>query len=563
MLIEQIKELYNHEDYSELEQLLTRTPKLELIQVFSNSENKFLLQLLMKISPSVSAEVFLKLSKETQHMIVHELSYIQFKHIANELLDNDAEELLNPDIFNEILLKAKTENRNDKLVEIIDKFENKEFSSIKPILSKLEPVDIAEIFNECNDEKVSVLFRLLPKDLASEVFVEMDSDNQEMLIKSFTDKELETIINDLFVDDTVDIIEEMPSNVVTRILKVTEPEARATINRLLKYPKDSAGSIMTTEFVTIKKDITVHEALKKIRQQAINKETIYTCYVTDEKKHLIGIISAKDLILHEPTDIINSFMDTNVISASTKTDREEVSNMLSKYDMLAIPIVDDENRINGIVTIDDAIDVIKEEANEDIGNIAHIGTSEKPYLQTNPFKICFTRFPWLFLLLISATFTGLIINTYEGTLNSLSPLLFACVPMLMGSGGNAGSQASATIIRALSLDEVEFKDILKVIWKELRVGLMLAFALSICCFIKLQLIDNLIFGYDYNFTICLAVSASLFFTICISKIVGASLSLIAKKLKLDPAVVASPFIATIVDAVSLIIYCNISVMLLS
>lgn len=563
MLIKQIKELYNHEDYNELEQLLTRTSKLELVQAFSELDNSFILQLIVKISPSASAEIFMKLSKETQHMIVNELNYIQFKHIANELLDNDAEELLNPDIFNEILLKAKTENRNDKLVEVIDKFENKEFSSIKPILSKLEPVDIAEIFNECDKDKVSILFRLLPKDLASDVFVEMDSDNQEMLIKSFTDKELEIIINDLFVDDTVDIIEEMPSNVVTRILKVSEPEARTTINRLLKYPKDSAGSIMTTEFVTIKKDITVHEALKKIRQQAVNKETIYTCYVTDDKKHLIGIVSAKDLIMHEPTDIVNSFMDTNVISASTKTDREEVSNILSKYDMLAIPIVDDENRINGIVTIDDAIDVIKEEANEDIGNIAHIGTSEKPYLQTNVFKIFITRFPWLFLLLISATFTGLIINTYEGTLNSLSPLLFACVPMLMGSGGNAGSQASATIIRALSLDEVEFKDILKVIWKELRAGIILALSLAICCFIKLQLIDNLIFGYDYNFTICLAVSASLFFTICISKIVGASLSLIAKKIRLDPAVVASPFIATIVDAVSLIIYCNISVLLLS
>lgn len=556
MTIEQIKELYNQENYREIEELLSKTSKTKLIQTFNKMDKEFLLDLYPKLSPDVSAQIFLKLTKELQLFLVNELSYVEFKHIANELLDSNAENILSKDVFNEIILKAKAEIRNEKLVDIIDKLENKQFTDIKPLLSELEPIDIAEIFAECEQDKVAVLFRLLPKDLASEVFVEMNSDNQEMLITSFTDKELEYIINDLFIDDTVDIIEEMPSNVVTRIIGLSNPESRDAINKLLGYPKDCAGSIMTTECITLKENMTVYEALKNIRKLAINKETIYTCYVTDDQKHLLGIVTAKDLILHEPTDIIKSFMTENIIYATTKTDREEVSNLLSKYDLITIPIVDNENRINGIVTIDDALDVIQEETTEDISKMAAImPTTSKPYLQTSVFSIYLSRIPWLSILLISATFTGLILNVYEST---LTPLLVACVPMLMGAGGNAGSQASVTLIRSISLNEVDFKDLFKIIWKELRVAMILAATLAVCCFLKLRLIDHLLFGYEYTIEISLVVSLALFATIVLSKIVGCCLPMIAKKIRLDPAVVASPFITTIIDILSLIIYCQIA-----
>lgn len=560
MLINKIRELYNDENYKEIEEILSDKNKTELNQIFTELDKEFLFALYPKLSPDFSAKVFVELSKDLQLLLVNELSYVEFKHIANELLDNDAENILEMDVFNEIILKAKAEIRNEKLVEIIDKLENKQFADIKPLLSELEPIDIAEIFAECEQDKIPVIFRLLPKDLASEVFVEMDSDNQEMLIATFTDKELEYIVNDLFVDDTVDIIEEMPSNVVTRILQLSNPENRTAINKLLGYPKDSAGSIMTTECITLKETMTVYEALKTIRKLAINKETIYTCYVTDDKKHLLGIVTAKDLILHEPTDIIKSFMTENIIYATTKTDREEVSNLLSKYDLITIPIVDNENRINGIVTIDDALDVIQEETTEDISKMAAImPTTSKPYLQTSVFSIYLSRIPWLSILLISATFTGLILNVYE---SALTPLLVACVPMLMGAGGNAGSQASVTLIRSISLNEVDFKDIFKIIWKELRVAIILAATLSLCCFLKLQLIDHLLFGYEYTITISVVVSIALFVTIVLSKIVGCCLPMIAKKVKLDPAVVASPFITTIIDILSLIIYCQIAGILL-
>lgn len=562
MLKQQIEELLKDKNFNEIEKLLEKSEISEISKTMNQLDKNLLLQLLPKISPEQAAEIFLVLGQETQLFLVEELSYVEFKQIANELLEGDAENALSENVFNEIILKAKTEDRNDKLVEIIDKLENKQFASLKPLLAELEPIDIAKIFEQVDDTKIALLFRLLPKDLASGVFVEMNSDDQQVLIKSFTDKELEYIVNDLFIDDTVDIIEDMPSNVVRRILSLSSPETRNTINKLLGFPKDSAGSIMTTELVTLRENMTVYEALKKIRKQALDKETIYTCYITDDQKHLLGIVTAKDLILHEPTDIISSFMDENIIYATTKTDKEEVSNLLSKYDMIAIPIVDNENRINGIVTVDDAIDVIQEEATEDINKISAIIPTSKPYLQTSVWQLFLSRLPWLLILLLSATFTALIINTYESTLNSISTLLFACVPMLMGAGGNAGSQAAVTVIRALSLNELEFKDIFKVIWKEIRVALILSLTLSICCFIKLLLIDNLIFGYDYNIQLSFVVSLALFATIFIAKLIGCCLPLLAKKIKLDPAVVASPFITTTIDAISLIIFCQIAIGLL-
>jgi magnesium transporter len=559
---EKIIALFENKKYEELEKLIENSNLEEVANALSSIDKDILIQILPKLSEKISAEIFVKLSTELQKFITENISDIEFKEISEELLDNDVEDSVSSDVLNEILLKAETDTRHEKLIEIIDNIKNKKYSSLKPLLQEMEPVDVAELMEDIDEENVAVLFRLLPKTLASEVFAEMDAKTQQILIKSFTDKELSFIINDLFADDTVDLIEEMPSNIVLRILKLSNPETRDEINKLLGFPKDSAGSIMTTELVTLREKMTTAEALKKIRKQAIDKETIYTCYVTDDKKKLLGIVSLKDVILHDQNEKIGDFMQDNFISAHTHTDKEEVSNLLKKYDLLAVPIVDSENRINGIVTIDDAVDVLQDEASEDISKMAAIVPTSKPYLQTSVFKIFKSRVPWLLVLLVSATFTGLIINTYETTLNSISSLLFACIPMLMDSGGNAGSQASVTIIRSLALDEVEPKDILKVIWKEIRVAVMLAAVLAVACFAKLQIIDNLIFGYDYNFTISFVVSISLFATICIAKLVGACLPLLAKKLHLDPAVVASPFITTIVDAISLIIYCQIAVALL-
>mgnify|MGYP005762820581 CR=1 FL=1 len=562
MLKEKIMELFNSQKFDELEEFVEKQDIKELATTLSEVDKNLLLQIFPKLSEKISAEVFVLFSTELQTFLTENISDIEFQAISEELLDNDVEKNVSKSVLNEILLKAEADTRHEKLLEIIDNIENKKFTSLKPILKEMDPIDIAELINDIDDEKDIIVFRLLPKDLASEVFANMDSNSQKKLIKSFTDKELAFIINDLFADDTVDLIEEMPSNIVLRILKLSKPETRDDINKLLGFPKDSAGSIMTTELVTLREKMTVRDALNKMRRQAMDKETIYTCYVTDDQKHLLGIVSLKEIILHKPNDIIGDFMEDNFISAHTHTDKEEVSNLLKKYDLLAIPIVDSENRINGIVTIDDAIDVLQEESAEDISKMAGITPTTKPYLQTSVFAIFKNRIPWLMVLLISATFTGLIINTYENTLNVISPLLFACIPMLMGTGGNAGSQASVTIIQSLAVGEVNFKDIFKVIWKEIRASVLISLILAIACFAKLQLIDNLIFGYDYTFMISLVVSLALFATVIIAKIIGACLPLLAKKIHLDPAVVANPFITTTIDIVSLLIFCAFSVALL-
>jgi len=562
MLSNEIINLYNSENFEELSELVKSSDINDLAIELQKIDKELLAEIFPKLPEEISAEVFVKFSSELQFFLTQNISDIEFKDISEELLENDVEDTVKGEVLNEILLKAEVDTRHEKLLEIIDNIEHKKFASLKPILTEMRPFDIAELINDVDDDKVLIIFRLLPKYLACETFVEMDSDTQEIVIKAFTDKELSGIINDLFYDDTVDLIEEMPSNVVRKILRVANKETRESINKLMGFPKDSAGSIMTPECITLRPWMTAEEALAKMRRQAFDKETIYTCYVTDDEKKLLGIVTAKDIILHEPTDKIESFMHENIVSAHTHTDKEEVSNMLSKYDLLAIPIVDSENRINGIVTIDDAIDVIQEEASEDMSKITGMSPTSKPYLQTSIFSIFKSRIPWLIILLVSATFTGIIINSYEATLNSLSPLLFACIPMLMGTGGNSGSQASVTIIQALATDEVEFKDIFKVLWKEIRVAIVVAAVLGIACFAKLQLIDNLVFGYDYTLEISLVVSLALFATIVIAKIVGAFLPLLAKKCHLDPAVVANPFITTIVDVISLIIFCSFSVALL-
>ena len=563
MMKEQILELFNAENFEDLEKLVKRVDTENLVKALKSLEKEILVQLFPKLPEEVSAECFIKFDKNLQKFLMENVSEMNFKDISEEILETDGvEEIIESEVFNEVILQAEADTRHEKLLEIIDGLNNKRFSSLKPILNEMEPVDISEILNDIDKDKLPILFRILPKDMAAEVFVNMGSESQELLIEAFTNKELSNIINDLFADDVVDIIEEMPSNVVRKIMKVANSQTREDVNKLLGFPKDSAGSIMTPECITLRPTMTAGEALQKIRMQAIDKETIYTCYVTDNNKKLLGIVTAKDIILHNPSDIVGDFMTESFVMAHTHTEREEVSNLLSKYDLLAIPIVDSEDRINGIVTIDDAIDVIQEETSEDISKMAAIVPTNKPYLQTSVFNIFKSRFPWLLILLVSATFTGLIINSYEGTLNALSPLLFACIPMLMDSGGNAGSQASVTIIRSLALNELEFKNVFKVIWKEIRVALLLALLLSLACFAKLQLIDKLIFGYDYTLKISLVVSMALFITIAVAKIVGACLPLLAKKCKLDPAVVASPFITTIVDAISLILYCKIAVLLL-
>ena len=443
-------------------------------------------------------------------------------------------------------------------------FETRKFADLRMLLMDMMPADIAMFMEENLDEKEQIMFfRLLPKEIASDVFVEIDSDTQESLIRAFTDKELKAVVDDMFLDDTVDIIEEMPANVVKRILKNTDPENRKQINELLEYPEDSAGSIMTTEYISFSMALTVEQAFDKIRMVGLsNKESIYTYYVTDNKRKLIGVVEIKDMLLASKQDTIENIMETSFISVETIEDKEQVALTFSKYGLMAMPVVDKEGCLVGIVTFDDAVDVMENEATEDIQKMAAILPTEKQYLKQSVWSIWANRIPWLLVLMISATFTGLIINNYEGSLNALSPLLFACVPMLMDTGGNAGGQASVTVIRSLALGDLEFKDIFKVLWKEIRVSILLATSLALVCFGKLMLIDKLIFGYDYTVMICLAVSISMFTTVVIAKIVGCLLPLFAKRVKLDPAVVASPFITTIVDALSLMLFCAISINLL-
>lgn len=438
----------------------------------------------------------------------------------------------------------------DTLKELIS---DRKYADIRKILDDCQPADIAQLEDELNRNEFTMLFRLLPKEPAAEVFVEMDPDKQKQLIDSFSDAELKEVFDELYFDDTVDIIEEMPANVVSRILKNASPATRKTVNELLKYPEDSAGAVMTTEYVLLKENLTVDGALQYIRKTALDKETIYTCYVTDINRHLIGLITAKTLLISPADARIGDIMDTNIVSMTTTDDKEEVARTLSKYDFLALPVVDGENRLVGIVTVDDAIDVLSDEAEEDFAKMAAITPTEKPYLKTSVFETWLSRIPWLLLLMVSATFTGMIITGFESAL-AAQVALTAFIPMLMDTGGNSGSQASVTIIRGLSLGEIDFADILRVIWKEVRVAVLCGLSLAIVSFGKIMLIDNIILGADVSTTVAIVVCLTLVVTVLCAKIVGCTLPIFAKKLGLDPAVMASPFITTIVDAVSLVIY---------
>lgn len=442
-------------------------------------------------------------------------------------------------------------------------FETRKFADLRILLLDMEPFDIASFMESNLDEKEQLMFfRLLPKELASDVFVEIDSDTQEVLIKAFTDKELKAVVDDMFIDDTVDIIEEMPANVVKRILKNSDPENRKQINALLEYPDHSAGSIMTTEYVSFSASNTVEAAFEKIRKTGVNKETVYTCYVTDRKKHLTGVVTVKDMLLAEKNELIAHIMDSNVITVETLSDKEEAVRKFTDYDLLALPVVDKEGCLVGIVTVDDAVDVIQEAATEDIQKMAAVLPTEKPYLKQSIWSIWKARVPWLLLLMISATFTSMILSSYESSLAAVSggAVLYAFVPMLMGTAGNAGNQTSVTVIRALALGEIEFKNAFRVILKELLAALVLGLTVAIVCFAKLMLIDSL-----YNqvtLSVALIVSGVLLLAIMLAKLVGCMLPLIAKKCKLDPAVVASPFMTTIVDVLSLIVYCSVAIAIL-
>ena len=440
--------------------------------------------------------------------------------------------------------------------------ESKNFREIRTLLDQLPAQDCAQVLENLPEKDMPPVFRLLSKENAAETFVEMPTDKQQLLISVFSDAELKAVFDEMFVDDTVDVIEEMPANVVKRIIAQSDAETRAQINEILHYPKDSAGTIMTVEYVSLREQWTVKECFDRIRKTAPDKETIYVCYVTDDKRKLLGLVTVKDLLLHDYDTPVSEFMEHNVISAGTNDDKENVAQTISRYDLYALPVVDGENRIVGIITVDDVLDVINEEATEDMAKMAAITPSDVSYLNQSVWQIFKNRIPWLLLLMISATFTGLIINTYEATLNQLSTLLFACIPMLMDTGGNAGSQSSVTIVRSMALDELHPRDIGRVIWKELRVAVILALCLSAVCFGKLMLLDGLLFGYAYTWDICLVVSLALFATVLLSKLVGSIMPIVAKACKLDPAVVASPFITTIVDALSLIVYCQIALAIL-
>ena len=443
-----------------------------------------------------------------------------------------------------------------ELVEkaILKMVEDKKYSTLRDILVTMNPADIAGIFNSLDDKRIPLMFRLLPKELAAETFVEMEPEDQELLIRGFSDNELKEVLDELYVDDAVDIIEEMPANVVRRILTQADPEMRKSINQILRYPENSAGSMMTTEYVTLRPDMTVEEAILRIRRQGVDKETIYTCYVTRDRT-LIGLVTVKDLLLATDDETkIEDIMITNLISVTTHTDQEEMARMFSKYNFLALPVVDRENRIVGIVTFDDAMDVLEDEATEDMELMGGMTPSEKTYLKSTVFELFKNRIPWLLLLMLSATFTGLIITSFEGAL-AAQVALTAFIPMLMGTGGNSGAQSSVTIIRALSLDELRFSDIGRVIWKELRTAILCGVVLAVVCFAKIWLVDRLLMGNtDITLMVDLVVCLALLVTVILAKAVGGILPLVAKVMRLDPAVMASPFITTIVDALSLLVY---------
>ena len=438
---------------------------------------------------------------------------------------------------------------------LVSMLEDKKYATLRDILVTMNPSDVAGLFSDLEENQIPLLFRLLPKELAAEAFVEMEPDAQALLIRGFSDNELKEVVSELYVDDAADLVEEMPANVVRRILAQADPEMRSSINQILRYPENSAGSIMTTEYVSLRPGMTVEEAILRIRRQGVDKETIYTCYVLQKDRTLLGLVTVKDLLLAADDETpIQDLMVTNLISVTTQTDQEEVARMFSKYNFLALPVVDGENRMVGIVTFDDAMDVMEDEATEDMEIMAAMTPSEKSYLKSSPVELFRNRIPWLMLMMVSATFTGLIMTAFEDAL-AAQIALSAFIPMLMGTGGNSGSQSSVTVIRGLSLGELSFGNIGQILWKEIRTAVLCGISLAVVCFVKIWLVDHMMMGNE-NITLLvdLVVCLAMCVTVVLAKIVGCMLPMAAKAVKLDPAVMASPFISTIVDALSLLVY---------
>ena len=441
------------------------------------------------------------------------------------------------------------------LEKILELLEERNYPEIAARIKDMNPADAAVLLEELPQQNMPIVFRLLPKELAADAFAYMDGDSQEVLVKGFSDKELDEVMGEMFLDDTVDLIEEMPANVVKKILRHVDEDTRKMINQVLNYPKDSAGSIMTMEYVDLKRSMTVEQAFDRIRTTGLDSETIYTCYVTDSRRKLEGIVTVRDLLLSPKNAVLRDIMETNVKFVSTHTDQEEVARLLSKYDFLAVPVVDAEERLVGIVTVDDAMDVMQEEATEDIEKMAAIAPSDKPYIKTSVFETWRKRVPWLLFLMVSATFTSVIISSYEDAL-AANLVLFSFIPMLMDTGGNSGSQSSTTIIRGLSLGEIRFIDVPRVIFKESTVAILCGLTLAVTNFVKLMLVDHV------AMMVAAVVCLTLFVVVLVSNVVGGLLPILAKRLGFDPTVMASPLITTIVDAVALMIYFNIAKLLL-
>lgn len=553
----ELSQFLDMQDYESAASLVNKYTPEELKLLLETLEEPVLTPFCRELDSELLADALVLLDADLQEKILSGLRDDELEKVMDEISDADTVEIIE-DMPQEIV------RRIAELDDILALLEDRNYAVLKPLLADMNAIDLAEVFEETKKDKdLLILFRILPKDLAAETFVEMDSDTKEKLIYKLSDREIKDVLDELFLDDTVDFIEEMPASVVKRVLAQSDSETRAYINEILKYRKDSAGSIMTIEFVSLRPDMTVDDAFERIRRTAIDKETIYTCYVTDPTNKILGLVTAKDLMLAPKTALVSEIMEENVIYAYTEDDKEDVARKISDYGFLALPIVDREMRLVGIVTVDDAMDVLQEENTEDISKMAAVTPTETPYLKTSAWQICLNRLPWLILLLVSSTLSGLIISANEKTLNMpiYGIILTACMPMLMGTGGNAGSQASAMVIRGIALKEIEFSDVWKVVWKEIRVSVMLGAILCVACFIKLLVIDAL-WKVQNGMWVALVICVSLFVTVFFAKLIGAVLPLLAKKCKLDPAVVASPFITTIVDVLSLTIYCAFAIMIL-
>ena len=552
-----LRELLLSQNFDELTKEFSHLSTEQIQEFLSTLDDETLLALLRGLDSEDTADFLVEMDDVSiKERIISLLPDRELEEVMEEVSIEDTVDLIEEMPTDVVRRIAETE-------EILRLIEERNFTVLKPLLRQLNPTDLGAIFDEVPKKDVALIFRLLPKELAAETFVELAGDSKEVLIKYLNDRELKAVMDELFLDDTIDLIEEMPANVVHRIIAQSDAETRSFINEMLKYPKDSAGSIMTIEFVSLNQNTTVNEAFERIRKTGVDKETIYTMYVTDEKRKLIGTVSAKELLLSPTTAKIGDIMEDNVIYVDTLTDKEDVSRMIAKYGFLAMPVVDSEQRLVGIVTVDDAMQVLQEENTEDIAKMSAVTPSDKPYLKTSVLQIFLNRLPWLLILMISATFSGLIISANEVTLNMpvFGIILTACIPLLTGTGGNAGSQASAMVIRGIALGEIEFKDTWKVVWKEIRVSVLLGIVLAVACFVKLLIVDSL-WQIENGLIVGLVICISMLITVIIAKLIGAILPLLAKKLHLDPAVVASPFITTIVDVLCLTIYCWVAIALL-